>query len=239
MDLSRQGAECITYLLFAPRCTSYTTKPKKYDLTDYTNDRYSIGCLSISLDGKYIFVTISDKIICFDNNLAIQNTYKAPNTKPNIDQPIEIMEALQQLEIAGNPTLEEIKTAFNNKIREVHPDLHPKDSQAHDKTIKVIDAYKLLNTEFNQDTNENQQANFDLGNGFFINFSFHNLGDDIRAIHILKNKSGMLVGCYSGKVYLLQGNSNFLDYFACQSSIQLICESGNYITNGASKVITG
>jgi hypothetical protein len=211
--------------------------PKKYDLSKHTNDRYSVGCLSLSAKGDNIYVTISDELFSFDNNLKIINSYKVPNKKlhnsqseekPIISQSKEITRALQQLGIIGNPLLKEIKTAFNKKIREVHPDLHPNDIQANDKTREVIAVYQLLSLKYDPDALKNQNIIIEIRKGISINI-FLSYGDNIRAVHILNDNKGILVGCYSGRVYLFQNDSTFDYYFESKLSVSSIQECGEFI----------
>ena len=69
-----------------------------------------------------------------------------PLEKPKIKSPGSMTdgEARKILGIGKDATDDEIKTAFRAKMKEVHPDLNPKDPKANDKAAKVREAYDAL-----------------------------------------------------------------------------------------------
>lgn len=54
------------------------------------------------------------------------------------------MNPWEVLGLAPGSTPEEITAAFRKKLFEVHPDHHPEDPQANEKTKQVIAAYTML-----------------------------------------------------------------------------------------------
>ena len=54
------------------------------------------------------------------------------------------MNPWEVLGLKPGATAEEITGAFRKRLHEVHPDLHPDDPQANEKTARVISAYGML-----------------------------------------------------------------------------------------------
>lgn len=52
----------------------------------------------------------------------------------------------QLLGVSRRASDEAVKAAFRARVRELHPDLHPADSGAADRTRRVIEAYNVLRT---------------------------------------------------------------------------------------------
>jgi hypothetical protein len=210
-------------------------KPKVTDLSSKIEDRYMLGGLSISLDEKEIFVAVLDKLYIFDRTLGLINTYVVPkisldnHKRSSLSVSPEISNALITLGITENSViLDDLKNAFNKKIRQVHPDLHPNDEHANEKTRDVLDAYEILIKKYHPNEHDYEKIRIDFGSGCHIFIGCGNPEDHIRTLCVLEN-GDLLVGCYSGNVYQVQNDFVFRPYFKSKIAINQILENGEYV----------
>jgi len=53
-------------------------------------------------------------------------------------------EALALLGLSPSASLDDVKRAYRERMKEVHPDLHPDDPQANEKAIMLTKAFEML-----------------------------------------------------------------------------------------------
>jgi molecular chaperone DnaJ len=53
-------------------------------------------------------------------------------------------EALALLGLSPSASLDDVKRAYRERIKEVHPDLHPEDPQATEKAVRLTKAFEML-----------------------------------------------------------------------------------------------
>ncbi|WP_404786759.1 DnaJ domain-containing protein [Altericista sp. CCNU0014] len=57
---------------------------------------------------------------------------------------MDIIECYRLLELTSAASLEDVKSSYRRLARRLHPDVNPNDSKAHDRFIRITEAYKVL-----------------------------------------------------------------------------------------------
>lgn len=197
------------------------------DISENIANRYQIRCVDLTSDGEKIYYSIDDKVLKLERTLHVINTWHTPTarTRETASSP-EVVHALSVLGLVGNPSNEEIKIAYRKQLFSVHPDTNPNDPEANEKTIDVVTAYELLTSSNFRE--ENQRFDKEVQKGF-ISFRFPAFRDSVTAFRVSQNNNDLLVGCYSGKAYILCDISSNEIIYDCKSPIREIMAQGDMI----------
>ena len=214
-------------LSFTLRLYSYFPSSGNYTVRDISENiptRYHVQSIDLSDNSEFIFYSNWNTIIRLDHNLKFLETWSIPDqfSREN-DAPSPVrQQALSKLGLSKNPSMEEIKYAFRKNLLRVHPDINKTDPYASDKTRAVVEAFEVL-------TSGTETKDEIKSKGQMFQFSFAFEGNSITATQSKFGTEDLLIGCYSGRLYLLMrnGRSNLI----CNSHapIRKIVECGRYL----------
>jgi hypothetical protein len=194
------------------------------DISENIPTRYHVQCIDLSDNGEFVYYSDWNSIIRLDRNLNPLITWKIPDKFIRHDKasPPAVRQALSILELPKNPSAEEIKSAFRKKLLRVHPDINADDPNASDKTRAVVEAYEVL-TRGSQNQYEIESDKQ------FIQIQLAFEGDSVTATQIKPGTEGLFVGCYSGRLYLLNQSGRSQLVYDSHAPIRKIKESGKYL----------
>jgi hypothetical protein len=194
------------------------------DISENIATRYHVQCIDLSDNNECVFYSNWNSIIRLDNNLEPLKTWKIPGKfiRQNKASSPEVRQALLLFELPPKPSIEEVKSTFHKKLLKVHPDIKRDDPYATDKTRAVIEAYEVLT----RGTKNQYENELDMQ---LIQIKFAFEGDSVTAIQTKAGTENLFVGCYSGRLYLLERNGKSKLIYDSHAPIRKIKESGKYL----------
>ena len=185
--------------------------------------KYSLRSASISPDGEFVMFTNDGRAWLLDSDLRPVVCW-VPDESKHVVPTIKLLgsERKQSFEVLGlteDCTVQEIKNAFKGKILQNHPDLHPDDPDAHDRTIEILNAYQILTGE---------SAKEDDFQDMEITISFPGFGGDwVYAAWLAPHAESLYLGYYSGKVRHINRDGIVREIYECNDPIRSIRALGN------------
>jgi tetratricopeptide (TPR) repeat protein len=212
-------------------------------------DKYHLRSLAVSADAGNCLFTVSIRAYLLDARLRIHRIWVMP---PPPDYKVDrgeksapderVLKALAVLELSGHPTQEEIKDHFRRMILLHHPDRHPDDPSAGERTREIIEACEVLSNEdvFSMVRSLGIERYYKVIHEVAIEIPEHlgsiklsvqlsGSGDWIYASHITPGAERIYLGCYSGRVYCLDYQGGVQSVFTTNAPISGILERKEFL----------
>ena len=205
---------------------------------------YSIRNVCLSPDGEFVLITICGGAWLLGADLEpIASWIPHPRKGIGRDQRgvdfrgSRRKQAIRILGLTENFTEEDIKQAFRSKIMQVHPDLHPEDESANERTRDVVDAYNIL-------AHSSCESERNTG----ITITLEPLLDWVYAAWLEPRAKSLYLGYYSGLVRHINKDGVVEEIFDCDDTVysvrkidgmlQVETLNGIYIIQGSTCVST-
>lgn len=206
------------------------------EMRDISSDvlrRDQIKCLLLSKNGDNIYYSNRGTLYILDRRLVLINQWKNYIDDSTHDSTEKFPnKALSILGLSGNPSNDEIKSAYRKRLFQVHPDLNRDNPDANDETRKVIFAYETLSNDEHRSENSNYHINVFQG----LRVYFPAFEDEIYSLHLSKNNGDIYVGYYSGKIIVLHNSGLSEQYYRSDKSIVNITEISDYLYFVSNKI---
>ena len=179
---------------------------------------YSIRNVCLSPDGQFVLITIRGGAWLLGADLEPIASW-IPHPREGIDREQRRFglggsrrkRAIQILGLTENYTEDDIKKAFRSKIMQVHPDLHPEDKSANERTRDIVDSYNIL-------AHDSHEAEGNTG----ITIILEPLLDWVYAAWLEPRAESLYLGFYSGLVKHIDRNGVVKETFDCNGTVYSI-----------------
>lgn len=114
---------------------------------------YEISCVSISPNGRFITIGIADQALEFEQGVGFLDPFRIPLKEGWIvesveDEPsAEFSDDLAVLAVTAPVTRAELRSAYREQLKVLHPDLNPEIPDANERTRRLVEAYERLSDE--------------------------------------------------------------------------------------------
>lgn len=223
-----------------------------YDLRRHAHHKYHVRCVDISPEGQFLLFTHVDQAYLLGPSFEIIHNWITPHkegwekrtSEEATALSAEYKRSLALLGLAGEPTHEQIKSAFRASVLRHHPDRNPDDPGATERTKELISAYeKLTGEEAKEAFRGLEKAEYyykmidevemtipGRSMSYTIQVGMVGPGEDwIYATCLGCHAERIYLGCYSGKVYCLSKDGRVMKLYDCHDVVRSIRETGTFL----------